>query len=271
MAVFKSLTFDGENSLDNNVYITGEAVYNAPERAVEMVTIPGRNGALVIDQGHFENIEVTYPAGAFGTTQAEFASVMAGFRNKLASRYTYKRLTDDYHPDEYRLGIYVSGLEVNPTHYNTTGEFDIIFDCKPQRFLTSGSVENVFTSNGIITNPTLFESNPILIVSGNGSFTIGNYTVTVSGNTDDLWIDSEMYEYFIPASIPEPLTDEFLDNITDELGFIIEVSQGSIYPRPSSATVTFSNHEYPKIIPGQNSVNISGITSLTIIPRWWRI
>lgn len=271
MAVFNSLTFDGENSLDNNVYITGEAVYNAPERAAEMVTIPGRNGALAIDQGHFENIEVTYPAGTFGITQTEFASVMAGFRNKLASRYTYKRLTDDYHPDEYRLGIYVSGLEVNPGYYNRTGEFDITFDCKPQRFLISGSEEHVFTANGSIINPTLFASNPIVIVSGNGTFEIGDYTVTVSGNTDNLWIDSEMYEYFIPGANPEPLTDEFLDNITDELGFAIEVTKGSIYPRPSSATVTFSNHEYPKIIPGQNSVNISGITSLTIIPRWWRI
>jgi hypothetical protein len=34
MAVFKSLTFDGINSLNYGIYITGEAVYNAPERAV---------------------------------------------------------------------------------------------------------------------------------------------------------------------------------------------------------------------------------------------
>lgn len=157
MAVFKSLTFDGENSLDYGVYITGEAVYNAPGRVVDMVTIPGRNGSLAIDQGRFENIEITYPAGAFGTTQTEYSKVMRAFRNFLASRYRYVRLEDDYHPDEYRLGLFKSGLEVDPVSMSRAGEFDIVFDCKPQRFLKSGEVpvsgadwSNVQTASGSV-------------------------------------------------------------------------------------------------------------------------
>lgn len=145
MAVFNTFTFDGENSLDYGVYITGEAVYNAPERAVEMVSIPGKNGALALDQGRFENIEVTYPAGTFGVKQTEFAGRMRAFRNMLASRYNYVRLTDSYHPDEYRLGLYKSGLEATPVAMSSAGEFDITFNCKPQRFLTSGE-EPVDTS-----------------------------------------------------------------------------------------------------------------------------
>ena len=86
MAVFNSFTFDGESSLKHGVYITGEAVYNAPERAVEMISIPGRNGAIALDQGRFENIEVTYQAGSFGSSQGEFATIMRAFRNVLASR-----------------------------------------------------------------------------------------------------------------------------------------------------------------------------------------
>lgn len=138
MAVFNSLTFDGENSLDYGIYITGEGVYDAPRRAVEMVTIPGRNGTLAIDQGRFENIDVKYAAGSFGSTQAEYAGRMKAFRNMLASRHNYVRLEDDYHPDEFRLGLYKSGLEVKPVSMSRAGEFDIIFDCKPQRFLKSG-------------------------------------------------------------------------------------------------------------------------------------
>ena len=138
MAVFKSLTFDNENSLDYGVYITGEAVYNAPARAMEMVSVPGRNGAFPLDQGRFENISVKYPAGAFGETQTEFASNIMKFRNVLASRYRYVRLSDDYNTDEFRLGMYRSGLETKPVSMSRAGEFDIIFDCKPQRFLVSG-------------------------------------------------------------------------------------------------------------------------------------
>lgn len=141
MAVFNSLTFDGENSLDYGVYITGEAVYNAPERAVEMISIPGRNGAIALDQGRFENIEVTYPAGTFGDDQPEFASKIRAFRNALASRFNYVKLTDSYHPDEYRLGLYKSGLTTTPVQRSKAGEFPIVFNCKPQRFLTSGETE----------------------------------------------------------------------------------------------------------------------------------
>lgn len=157
MAVFNSLTFDGENSLDYGVYITGEAVYNAPERAVEMISIPGRNGAIALDQGRFENIEVTYPAGTFGDDQPEFASKIRAFRNALASRFNYIKLTDSYHPDEYRLGLYKSGLTTTPVQRSKAGEFPIVFNCKPQRFLTSGEAEvdgnawsNVQTGSGSI-------------------------------------------------------------------------------------------------------------------------
>ena len=64
--IFKGLTFDGVDSTQYGVYITGEAVYNAPMRDVEMIEIPGRNGAYALDKGRFTNIEVTYPAGIYG-------------------------------------------------------------------------------------------------------------------------------------------------------------------------------------------------------------
>ena len=89
MALFNSFDFDGINSLEYGVYITGEAVFNAPERAMEMVSIPGRNGALAIDYGRYENIIVTYPAGMFADNQADFAEKIRTFRNKLVSLTGY--------------------------------------------------------------------------------------------------------------------------------------------------------------------------------------
>ena len=87
MALFRGLTFDGVNSLSYGIYLTGEAVYNAPDRAVEMLSSPGKNGALALDQGRFENIEVTYLAGCFAANQADFATKVSTFRNALASIY----------------------------------------------------------------------------------------------------------------------------------------------------------------------------------------
>ena len=181
-AIYKSLIFDGEDSRDYGVYITGEAVYNAPERDVEMIAIPGRNGAFALDKGRFENIEVSYPAGIFADNETDFAEAISDFRNVLCSRKGYCRLEDEYNPNEYRMAVYKSGLEVSPTQL-ITGEFEIIFECKPQRWLTSGETPISVTSGDTITNPTLFDSGPLLEVEGYGDININNSKITIENAT----------------------------------------------------------------------------------------
>lgn len=177
-AIYKSLIFDGEDSRDYGVYITGQAVYNAPEREVEMISIPGRNGQFALDMGRFENIEVTYPAGIFADTETDFAEAISDFRNYLCSRKGYVRLTDEYNPNEYRMAIYKSGLEVEPAQLRA-GQFEITFDCKPQRFLTSGETEISVSSGDTITNPTLFEASPLLKVKGHGTIGFNGYSIAL--------------------------------------------------------------------------------------------
>lgn len=179
-AIYKALKFDGVSSRTYGVYITGEAVYNAPERDVEMITIPGRNGSFALDNGRFENIEVSYPAGIFAETEADFRAAISDFRNFLCSRNGYVRLQDEYNPDEYRMAVYKSGLEVTPAMLKA-GEFEITFDCKPQRWLTSGETEVTIANSGdTITNPTLFESSPMLEAWGYGTINIGTQEIILN-------------------------------------------------------------------------------------------
>lgn len=190
MGIIKGFTFDGVNSLDYNIGITGSAVYNAPTRDVEMISIPGRDGAYALDHGRFNNIEITYPSGMGDNDQTNFAQRVSDLRNQLASRVGYKRLEDEYNPDEYRMAIYKSGLEVSPVQYSRAGQFDIAFDCKPQRFLKSGESEVSKANNSTITNPTLFDAHPLIKFNagGNGTINIGDDVITVLnaevGNVD---------------------------------------------------------------------------------------
>lgn len=246
--VFNSFTYDGINSLGSGIYITGEAVFNAPQRVVEMVDVPGRNGAIAIDQGRFENIEVTYPAGCFGSTMADFANKVSDLRNELASRYTYKRLSDTYHTDEFRLALYKSGLEVDAVRYNTAGEFEVVFNCKPQRFLTSGETPQVFTSSGTISNPTRFDAKPLLVVTGAGNLTIGGQAMTIvngSGANQVIYIDCESQEAWELVGGTKVSRNDYVQNA------------GDIFPVLSA---------------GSSSVVLgSGISRVQITPRWWRI
>lgn len=177
-AIYKAFSFDNVSSRNYGVYITSDAVYDAPERDVEMISIPGRNGALVLDNGRFENIEVKYPAGIFAENETDFAQAVSDLRNYLCSKKGYFRLTDEYNPNEYRMAVYKSGLEVSPVQLRA-GEFEIIFDCKPQRYLTSGETEIIVNDGDTLTNPTQYDASPLLMVEGSGGIEFNGHIINI--------------------------------------------------------------------------------------------
>jgi len=180
MAVMQnSIIFGGIDSADFGIYIGGEGTFDAPKRDVEMISIPGRNGAFALDKGRFQNIEVTYSAFNHEPDLATFSAQLEGFRNAICSQKGYQRLTDTFHPDEYRMAAYIDGLEIKPIEYNTAATFDIKFNCKPQRYLTSGEEAIDVDSGDFITNPTLFEASPMLEVEGYGTIVMGGQDITI--------------------------------------------------------------------------------------------
>lgn len=241
-----SFNFGGVSSSNYGIYISGDSVYNAPEKAYDMQVILGRNGNLAIYQNRFENIELTYPAFTFDDDQTQFAGSVSDFRNAMYAMNGYQRLSDTYHPDEFRLGIYKAGLEVSPTHYHTAGEFDITFDCKPQRFLKSGETVTTFTTNGNITNPTAFEAKPLLKVTGYGTLGVGDRSVIITGTAGQvIYIDCEIMEAW-------------------------SMSGSAIIPR--NDYVQYVGNKFPVLVSGVNGISMSGnITKVEVTPRWWII
>lgn len=247
MGIMNGLTFGGINSLDYGIYISGEAVFNAPARDVEMLQIPGRNGDLVLDHGRFENVEVSYPAGTFGDDQTDFREKLSDFRNAILSQVGYQRLTDTYHPDEYRMGVYASGLEVAPVHYNTAGEFVLTFNCKPQRWLTSGEDSVAIADGGTLDNPTLFESEPLIKYDGYGTIEFNGYTI----ETDNVYLgDVVLAENETVASYSSFTVDVSSLNVGDAitinasasgLTIVFTVNQPRGLPTVSSSSITDTN------------------------------
>ena len=173
------ITFGGVKSSTYDIYISGEGIFNAPERDAEAIAIPGRDGDFILDHGNYKNITVTYPAYTKQSTYASFISNIDNFRNAIASKTGYQRLTDTFHDTEYRMAAFIGGLEVDPFLYNSGARFDIIFECKPQRFLKSGETKTTLSNPATVTNPTLFESHPMLEVYGFGAIDINGEEINV--------------------------------------------------------------------------------------------
>lgn len=229
--------FDGADSRDFGVYISGQGTFNSPARVYESQPIPGRNGEIVVSANRLENVELTYPAYVY----TDFRRNLRKLRSFLLSRVGYCRLEDTYQPGEYRMALFRDALEVDATARNDAGRFDVTFFCKPQRFLLSGEETQVFTAAGSIYNPTMFDARPLIRVYGTGEVGVGNGTITITE----------------------------ADSYTDLDCDVMEAYKGTVN---KNQYVQLSNLDFPVLPPGETGIALgSGITRVEIIPRWWEV
>lgn len=229
--------FDDIQSNEYGVWISGTGTYDAPERDVVQVDIPGRNGNLIIDNNRFRNIEITYPA----FISRGFDSRFDIFKAALLSKKGYKILTDTYHPDEFRLACYKNAIEPTTGPYNRAGSFDITFDCQPQRYLLSGLDTTTIDAPGVFVNPTQFTAKPNIRVYGYGAFTIGSVTVTVTQHS---------YPYI-------DIDCEAMDARYDATN--------------CNSLITLSGDSFP-VLEARTGVSLgTNISKLEVQPRWWTI
>lgn len=134
MAKIHTLTYNGTKSSDLGIFVTGSGSFDAAEFDVDKYEIPGRNGDLVLSNNRYKNIEITYPA----FIPKAFMDKAQNVRNWLRSSKVYARLEDTYDMDHYRLGIPTGVQSFSPENRNDGANFEMTFDCKPQRFLKVG-------------------------------------------------------------------------------------------------------------------------------------
>lgn len=230
-----TLTFNNVNSKTYGVYISGTGVFNAPARDREFVKVPGRNGDIIKDYGRYQNIEITYPAFIV----RDFASNIRQWCNKLLEPIDYVRLEDTYHPDEFRLAVFASDMEIDPVAWLAAGSFDLRFNCRPERFLKSGETATTFTTSGTISNPTDMPSKPLIRVYGAGSVTVNGTAITIASH---------------------------------ELSYIdIDCDLQEAYCGYVNANQYISALNFPKLDSGANSVVLADVTKVEITPRWWQL
>lgn len=233
-----TLTFNNVNSSTFSLFISGEGTFDGTARNVQTYNVPGRNGTLVIDNGFYDNISVSYPAFIVDAFDANFGALRAF----LLSHIGYFKLSDTYHPTEFRMARYTGNIAPKMTQYNREGEFTITFDCKPQRFLVSGETVETLTADDTVTNPTLFDSKPLLRVYGYGDLGVGSDVITIAQNDYpfiDIDCDTENAQY----------------NTTN-----------------CNDLITLTGDSFPVFHAGANGITLdANITQVDITPRWFTL
>lgn len=147
--------------------------------------------ALIVYEGQgFDNVSVS-PSVVKAWAAKNPYTGFDYFRGALMSKSdTYYKLTDSYHPGEYRMArvARIEDLEIGAL--NDSGKCRVVFDCKPQRYLESGEEKQSLT-NGTASSVVLnsyYPSYPQIVIQPTATNWIDTITVeiatTVNGETN---------------------------------------------------------------------------------------
>lgn len=230
--------YNGKKSSDFNCDVFRIKSDSATKRAIETIDIPGRSGAMIVDQRRYENVSVEYYCTFHGENADSDCNAMMNF---LLSQTGYQKLVDSEHPGEFYKAFVENDIDPTLTSDRGLYKFELVFSRKPQRYLSSGETTSVLTTSGTIKNPTRFNSQPLLKVYGTGALGIGSQTITITAADEYTYIDCEMMDAYKGAT-------------------------------NKNEYIQLSGHNFPVLSPGVNNIVLgSGITRVEITPRWWRL
>lgn len=235
------LVWGGEASSDYGMVIGQAPSFDKPARRAEIFTVPGRNGSVIFQDGSYEDVTRTYNVWLAEGQNDTLADKVSAFTAWLFSKTGYTRLEDNFEPDIFRLAYY-SGANDITNELIQYGETSLTFTCRPERFLKSGEAAVTVNNGDTLTNPTKFESKPLIHIEGTGTVTVTINGVSISAAvTDYINIDCErMNAYRLPV-----------ENMNNKI-----------------------TGAFPVIAPGGNTIGISATGTLglvTITPRYFTI
>ena len=232
------LIFGGEASDDYGMVIAEAPAFDRPIRKGNIYNVPGRSGSILLPEDAFEDTLREYRVWLTKDAGEDLAAAVNAVSAWLLSKTGYNRLEDNFEPDVYRLAYFSS----SPTFTNgfmQNGETTLAFTCRPERFLKSGEQPIDASTPLTIYNPTRFNAKPLLHIEASGTVNIA-----ISGRV---------------------MTATVSDYIN------IDCDTMNAYREPYENKNSDINGVFAELVPGDNSINITGATAATLTPRYYTI
>ena len=230
---------DGIDARSTGIQLQAPIEFSEAVPVVEAQTIPGRNGDLIWETGSYENRS---GSAACFCLQKDVEKAISSAGRFLMGKKGYRRLETSDDPDHYWMARVENSPRIEQ-RLRTLAPFEIGFDCKPQRFLKSGSKMISFEKNGHIFNKYGQTALPIIVIFGGlgkGSLTIGNCVVEIKEIDGLLYLDSE--------------------------------TQNAYTYSDGNRNMSINAPVFPTLPDGEIPVAFSGdISKISIIPRWWEL
>lgn len=164
-------------SLD--MYADASNSFVIPERDVEFVSVPGRNGDISFDNGRFKNVII--PVDVY--IRRNFLERHSTLMNGLYSFKGYQHLRLPNRTDMFRLAVLHSSVTWETGPWLDSGWVTLSFNCKPFWYYNTGDnpVDLDFvTPTAEFENPSAFASRPLITFEMDSSVTTSASLTIVS-------------------------------------------------------------------------------------------
>ncbi len=236
------LYYKGVNSLDLSLLIKSKGSWIAAERDKTYVSVPGRNGDLIQDNGRYKNVPIPYTMTVLRNGVRSFAELVAKIKNWLSVGTGYGELWDSYDPRYFRYAAIDGYVNITEELLEHIGSFAVNFNCKPYRYSFDGqNIISVPAAGMTLYNPEVLAAKPYIKIYGNGSISlsVNSSTITIADVDGYVELDSETMNAYKGINL--------LNN-------------------------KMTGSAFPELVPGDNTIAFTGtVTGAEIVPRWCTI
>lgn len=236
------LYYKGVNSLDLSLLIKSKGSWIAAERDKTYVSVPGRNGDLIQDNGRYKNVPIPYTMTVLRNGVRSFADLVAKIKNWLSVGTGYGELWDSYDPRYFRYAAIDGYVNITEELLEHIGSFAVNFNCKPYRYSFDGQkIISVPAAGMTLYNPEVLAAKPYIKIYGNGSISlsVNSSTITIADVDGYVELDSETMNAYKGINL--------LNN-------------------------KMTGSAFPELVPGDNTIAFTGtVTGAEIVPRWCTI
>lgn len=230
--------YGGESSADYGMVVSEAPAFERSSRKQTIYTVPGKNGSVIFQEDAWEDVPRNYKVWIAKDMQ-RLPTKIDAFEAFLNSMKGYQRLEDSFEPDVFRLAYYSGGDDFSNV-LMAYGEATLNFMCRAERFYKSAEKPVEVVNGTKLMNPTRFTSKPLIHIEGSGTV-----NVQIGGNT-------------------------IVANVTDYIN--IDCETMNAYRLAAENKNSEISGTFPVIKPGENTVGISGSTTLvTVVPRYFTI
>ncbi|MDR3665304.1 MAG: phage tail family protein [Ignavibacteriaceae bacterium] len=227
-----SFNFMGSDSFINyGIVIEKRPIIPKPQRNIQYIDVPGRSGSLKVDDATYKDIIIPIQCSFNGgTAVADQADLIKTWLDSGEGSLILSNQLDKYYTAHVSDQVDIS------QEFRVFGKFLVNFRCKPFKYAVVNTP--IFPANaGTINNPGSVKSDPVIVIigSGNITLTINGITISLTGISGSITIDSAIKDAYQGTTLQNNLM----------------------------------TGDFPILVPGNNTISWTGsVSSVQITPNW---